>query len=150
MVIDAIKNNVLDSIDVFNLRTKAINSCKSKNLIRKNHILIITVISGVLYTALFVNESWINLYGEIILSILYMFFCILPFVIIWSINRPYVLTTEGKLASYKLQGIKNYIHDFTLLGEKEYKEITLWDNYLIYAIMLGENKKIPLEIVKKL
>ena len=46
-------------------------------------------------------------------------------------------------------GIKNFIHDFSLLSEKEKEEVMLWNEFLIYAIVLEENSIIVNEISKK-
>ncbi len=46
-------------------------------------------------------------------------------------------------------GIKNFIHDFSLLSEKEKEEVMLWNEFLIYAIVLEENSIIINEISKK-
>jgi len=37
---------------------------------------------------------------------------------------------------------KNFLKEFTSLNSKDVKDIHLWDEYLIYALVLGVNKKI--------
>ena len=54
----------------------------------------------------------------------------------------YERTKEGKILVEQMVGIKNYIHDFSLLSEKEKEDISLWEDFLIYAVVLEENKNI--------
>ena len=54
----------------------------------------------------------------------------------------YERTKEGKILVEQIIGIKNYIHDFSLLSEKEKEDISLWEDFLIYAVVLEENKYI--------
>ena len=42
----------------------------------------------------------------------------------------------------KWLSFKNYIEDYSMLSEQEEKAIIIWEKYLIYAIVLGVNKKI--------
>lgn len=42
----------------------------------------------------------------------------------------------------KWLSFKNYIEDYSMLSEQEEKSIIIWEKYLIYAIVLGVNKKI--------
>lgn len=57
-------------------------------------------------------------------------------------------TKKGIEINNKLEGLKNYISDFSVLSEREAKEIKLWEDYLIYSVMFGQNKKIVKEYEK--
>ncbi len=62
------------------------------------------------------------------------------------------LLDDGKNIYFKLQGLKNYIKDFSSLDNKAKEEIQLWDDFLIYSVMFGLNKQIPdkyLKILKR-
>lgn len=37
--------------------------------------------------------------------------------------------------------LKQFLNDFTIINEREEKEVRLWEKYLIYAISMGVNKK---------
>ena len=37
--------------------------------------------------------------------------------------------------------LKKFLNDFTIINEREEKEVRLWEKYLIYAISMGVNKK---------
>ena len=57
-------------------------------------------------------------------------------------------TSNGKELNQKLEGLKNYLKDYSMLDEREAKEIELWEDYLVYSVMFGHNKKIIEEYEK--
>lgn len=66
----------------------------------------------------------------------------IPGIIIYCILRaynPYKLSKEGKQLRKKLLGLKNYITQFSLLEEKELKDLIVWEDYLIYSIIFDLN-----------
>ncbi len=65
-----------------------------------------------------------------------------------EINNSYERTKEGKILVEQIAGIKNYIHDFSLLSEKDKENIVLWEDFLIYAVLLEENEIIVKDIYK--
>lgn len=62
-------------------------------------------------------------------------------------NR-YERTAESKILIEQIAGMKNYIHDFSLLSEKEKEAIILWKDFLVYAVLLEENETIIKDIYK--
>ena len=77
---------------------------------------------------------------------------IMPFVIIASIiafcvTKPgYKRTRKGKLLTEQIAGMKRFIHDFSNLNEAEKGQLALWDEFLVYAVVLEENETIVNEI----
>ena len=63
-------------------------------------------------------------------------------------NKFYKRTSKGKELNQKLEGLKHYLKDYSLLSEREAKEIELWEDYLIYSVMFGQNKKVIEEYEK--
>ena len=59
-----------------------------------------------------------------------------------SNNNPYFRTKKAEEINKKLEGLKNFVKDFSILDKREDKEIILWDEYLIYSVLFGHNKKI--------
>lgn len=57
-------------------------------------------------------------------------------------NNPLIRTKKGEEINLKLDGLKNFMQDFTNLDERTQSEIKLWGDYLIYSIMFGQNKKV--------
>ena len=48
----------------------------------------------------------------------------------------------------QIAGIKNYIHDFGLLSEKDKEYVVLWNDFLIYVVLLEENESVYTGITK--
>ncbi|MBO4601501.1 MAG: DUF2207 domain-containing protein [Bacilli bacterium] len=63
-------------------------------------------------------------------------------------NDKYDRTSEGKVLVEQIVGMKNFIHDFSNLSQSEKEEVVLWNDFIIYAILLEENEKIINEILK--
>ena len=57
-------------------------------------------------------------------------------------------SSKGKEINEKLEGLKSYFQDYSMLSEREAKEVELWEDYLIYSVMFGHNKKIVEEYEK--
>lgn len=51
-------------------------------------------------------------------------------------------TEAGELLTAQISGMKNFIHDFSNLSEAEKEQLVLWDDFLIYAVVLEENERI--------
>lgn len=68
------------------------------------------------------------------------------------INRRDVLwerTALGNETAEKIFGLLSFIHEFSLLSEAKKEQAILWDDYLVYAIVLEENEQIVKEISKQ-
>ena len=51
-------------------------------------------------------------------------------------------TTTGSTEKSKWQAFKNFLNDFGHMQDKDIKEVTLWEKYLVYATTLGCAKKV--------
>ena len=65
-------------------------------------------------------------------------------------ENPYIRNKKSKDINEKLEGLKNYIKDYSLLDEKTSDDITVWEDYLIYSVMFGQNKEVVKEIMEKI
>ena len=83
-----------------------------------------------------------------ILSFLLITFLIIS--LIMNKKNPYVRGKEGNAINEKLEGLKNYIKDYSNLEEKNKEDITLWEDYLIYSIIFGINTQIVEEVWEKI
>lgn len=63
----------------------------------------------------------------------------------YSINMK---TKKGQEIYLKLVGLKKYLKDFNNFDEKQLKEISLWEEYILYAVILNEGKKIKKDNLK--
>ena len=52
------------------------------------------------------------------------------------------LTQEGIDEQEKWKGLKKYMEDFSLLNEKEVPDLTLWEEFLVYATVFGIADKV--------
>jgi hypothetical protein len=58
-------------------------------------------------------------------------------------------TNEGEELTEYIYGMKNFLHDFSELSEANKEQLILWDDFLIYAVVLEENELILQEIFKR-
>ena len=63
-----------------------------------------------------------------------------------SKSKSYKRTLLGEELNIKIEGLKNYLTNFSLLNEKEKEELTLWEEYLIYSVIFNLNNKIVKEL----
>lgn len=83
--------------------------------------------------------------GLICISVILMF--VLMFTKFWAFDEnKWIKTQKGYEIYTKIVGLKNYIEDYSMLSESELKEITIWEDYLIYAIILNNTSKLNQEV----
>jgi len=64
------------------------------------------------------------------------------------INSPNHIYYSNDEELRKWLGLKNFLNDFSIINERESEEIKIWNDYLIYAIAMGVNKKCIMEYAK--
>lgn len=107
---------------------------------KKYHFSITTIILiiAVIFIPFFSQED-----GDIYFIYSFILFWLILFAKINAeINNKYIKTQKGYELYTKLCGLKNYISDFSKLEERSIKEIKLWDEYLIYTIILNSNNNL--------
>ena len=52
------------------------------------------------------------------------------------------LTYNGIIESNKWNGLRNFFIDFSKMNDKEIPDVTLWEEYLVYATALGVGKRV--------
>lgn len=57
-------------------------------------------------------------------------------------SKSYKRNDIGEEINKKIEGLKNYIKDFSILNEREQQELMLWEEYLIYSVLFNQNDKI--------
>ena len=62
----------------------------------------------------------------------------------------YHYTIQGKTIFTNLIGLKKYIQDYSAMKDRKKEDLILWEEYLIYSVMFGENNKIVEDICKLL
>lgn len=74
---------------------------------------------------------------------------IIIYYISYKVNgAKYRRTKEGKILIEKITAMKKFIHDYSYLDEAKKEQIVLWEDFLVYAIVLEENTNIIEEICK--
>ena len=64
-------------------------------------------------------------------------------------RSPYKRTPLGEVYTEYIYGMKNFIRDYSNLSDAEKDSLVLWDDYLIYAVVLEENENIVEEIMQR-
>ncbi len=56
-------------------------------------------------------------------------------------------TPMGEREAEYIYGIRNYLRDFTKLFEADRRALVLWDDFLLYAVTLGQNPQVVNELM---
>lgn len=68
----------------------------------------------------------------------------------FQVNDPYIRNSEGKSLYIKLNGLKNFLTDFSNIKNKSKEELILWEDYLIYSVLFDLNTKLTDDINSKI
>ena len=125
---------------------------KSNNSSFRNKLLLFVVIGFiVLMLSLLVISKFnleFTLEDNLIKIITILFFVLLFISIVISIiesvghNFSIKLTEEGKEIKVRLNGLKNYLQEFSVIDKRKIDELLLYEDYLIYSVMFNLNKDI--------
>ena len=77
--------------------------------------------------------------SEMIIFLLVWLICLIS-ILFFNKESIIIKTSLGKDIYLKLNGLKNYIKDFGNFDDISLKEIVLWKQYILYAIILDEIK----------
>jgi hypothetical protein len=89
----------------------------------------------------------------VLLGLIVMYWIALPIItIIRTIvaskhETPFKRTPEGEVLTERVAGMKNFLRDFSDLSDVQKEQLILWDDFLVYAVVLEENRKIADEIL---
>lgn len=68
--------------------------------------------------------------------------------IVKSLMQETKRTDYGNQMAECVYGMKNFIHDYSNLSMADKRQVVLWEDYLVYAVLLEENEEIVNEITK--
>ena len=170
-----LKSNTLKNINMLEFEEKVKKDCLDYNLLEENKDIKKKIIKKVIFTVciyILIVVGFFNFptfYNNIpnkniailllpVMFILFFIMIILPFSTIvyiksyYRMNKqnPYIRNKQARNINEKLEGLRNYMKDFSQLSESQYNEIVLWEDYLIYSVILGQNSKIVKEIMEKI
>lgn len=146
---EAIEDNLIVEAD-FNSKS-AINNTKLKNFSKVVVFIIIFILFGLAFDML--NKFNISDDIVFILTVMFAFFIMFFFIYIsvssdvmyfylHKKSKSYVRTDIGEQVNGKIEGLKNYIKDFSVLDKREQNELMIWEDYLIYSILFNQNEKV--------
>ena len=163
-VLNKIKDGKLTNFEFIKFQQIVQEDVKNKNLTNKGSkknmsafsMLFVAIIIIFLFFIITIALPSGGILGFISVILIPLIFIVLflgiPGIIIYSILRaynPYKLSKEGKQLRKKLLGLKNYITQFSLLEEKELKDLIVWEDYLIYSIIFDLNDDLISKIQEK-
>ena len=64
-------------------------------------------------------------------------------------KNSYIRTKKGEELNENLEGLKNYLKDYSNIHEKDEKSLTLWEDYLIYSVIFNQNTTVIKNIWNK-
>lgn len=63
-------------------------------------------------------------------------------------GKSLVRTKRGEIEAKKWKGFKNFINQYTLIKNKDIKDVILLEEYLSFAVAVGEAKEIEKFVIK--
>ena len=174
-ILNKVKENTLKDINILEYASIVRNDALKKGLLQekqglKKNIKKRIIINIIIYLLVFIGFSMIPnflviasdsatmILGFILLMILFAFLVFMPYSTIVYISHykmlntlyPYIRNDEGKMINLKLEGLRKYLIDFSKIEEKTKEQLILWEEYLIYSVILGINTKIIDEVYDKI
>lgn len=81
------------------------------------------------------GKSYLRSMGAIAEAERKVFFGLIP-------TKTTVVTPVGEALTLEMFGFKKYLEDFTIINEREAREVQLWDEYLVFAQLFGIADKV--------
>ena len=131
------------------------NKGSKKNMSAFSMLFIAIIIIFLFFIIVFAlpSEGILGFISVILIPLIFIILSLgIPGIILYCILRtynPYKLSKEGKQLRKKLLGLKNYITQFSLLQEKDIKDLIVWEDYLIYSIIFDLNDDLISKIQEK-
>lgn len=144
---DCIDNGLLNKSD---------NSYKKKVL---KYLIIFVIYIFIITFSFYIYYSKqifsVQLLSSLILFVLFMIYSIIAFSIFirtyYKLNRnnDLIRTTTGEIINEKLEGLKNFLKDFSNVSDKNEDYLILLEDYLIYSVIFEQNTLIVKNILEK-
>ena len=165
-ILDNVSNGKIKIADTRELEQKIVKDAQNKELIEikesskekndkplKNKLIIAFIVSIFIFMILSAIATSIN--NNLLTTIVLIFgliFCnsicyIILFIIKYYLNKAKIKrTNKGEEINTKLEGLKNYIQEYSKLKEKNANDILLWEEYLIYSVIFNINDNVIKEM----
>lgn len=137
------------------LKVGKINGTYIKNVFLIPFLLFVISFIGMFFSGFIPNSTL-----SIIILIIGMICFLVSFIyipvtviscIVFAINtsiHPGVRTKKGEEINLRLEGLKNFLKDFSTLDQRTQEQLVLWDEYLIYSVLFEQSEKITSEYAK--
>lgn len=150
-----------DSLKTGMLQEKENVEKKIKRKIVRNIIVYIIVLLSIImlpYVCANIHNEIVSILVLGLVVVLFALMLFMPFVMSNYISfyriinkaEPYVRSDEGKVINEKLEGLRKYLIDFSKIEEKTTEQLVLWNEYLIYSVILGINSKVVEDVYRKI
>lgn len=174
-ILNKVKENTLKDINILEYASIVRNDALKKGLLQekqgvKKNIKRRIIINIIVYLFVLIGFSMIPnfwviasdsatmILSFILLMILFAFLVFMPYSTIAYISHykmlntldPYIRNDEGKMINLKLEGLRKYLVDFSKIEEKTKEQLILWEEYLVYSVILGINTKVIEEVYNKI
>ena len=165
-ILNNVSNGKIKINDIRELEQKIVKDAQNKGLIKikevqksedmkqlKDKLVIFFIISVCII--MFISIIAISINNELLTAIVLIFsliFCnpffyIILYIIKYYLNKPKIRRTKKvEEVNTKLEGLKNYIQEYSKLKEKNANDILLWEEYLIYSVIFNINDKVIKEM----
>lgn len=165
-ILNNVSNGKIKINDIRELEQKIVKDAQTKDLIKikevqksedmkqlKDKLVIFFIIS--VFIIMFISIIAISINNELLTAIVLIFsliFCnpffyIILYIIKYYLNKPKIRRTKkGEEVNTKLEGLKNYIKEYSKLKEKNANDILLWEEYLIYSVIFNINDNVIKEM----
>lgn len=129
-----IKKRIITLIIVFIIFTLGCNFIEYLNIIENS----------------FINFVLTILFIGLIIYLIYAIFLYPKIRMIYVVMKKmsYIRTAKGEEINEKIEGLKNYIAQYSFLETKQKEELVLWEDYLIYSVIFKQNIKVINEMLK--
>lgn len=167
-IFNHIKNSSLKKINLIYFEKYVIEDAKNNNLLEeklniKKNIIKRLIMCAIIYVIIRVtmfnatkiiemiqNNNEMLMIAMIIMLLMFLVTFFLPISTIIYVrsycilnkSNPYVRNKKAKEINKKIEGLKNFIKDYSLLKDRDGKEIEIWRDYLIYSVIFGQNTAI--------
>lgn len=157
----------LQNINLSEFKIKIIEDCKRNELIiekqlEKNKfnkmfkiLILMIIVSALLFPlSIKINIPMISIiiffieFGGI-MAISIMRYYSITYLVMNSVE-PYIRSKKAREINEKLEGLKNYLKDYSSMAHKSQEELVMWENYLIYSVIFNQNEKIIKEYKEKM
>ena len=134
--------NDIDTLTVETLYQKGLASKEGRT--KKIELLGMIIGSGVSIPFMIIGLVVSMVLGVPAIAILLLILTVIIQLIMFCVvsSKTNVLTQEGVDEQEKWKGLKKYMEDFSMLDKREIPEVTIWEEFLVYATAFGIADKV--------